>query len=156
MLALAGVPATIHNPQAVTILALIDLVVLLLLGTIAWFVLPGEDALLRQPDGHLVASRRFPPNFWRDSYQRHLIMESMERQQVAPGTNVARVADPNRLKAELRIAPEEAFIAGMLHAIGKLVLDHVLPKAYARVIELAREVFQRLEQSQTDTIGIAG
>lgn len=42
-------------------------------------------------------------------------------------------------KAELRIAPEEAFIAGMLHAIGKLVLDHVLPKAYARVIELARQ-----------------
>jgi two-component system nitrogen regulation sensor histidine kinase NtrY len=33
-LALAGVPATIHNPQAVTILALIDLVVLLLLSTI--------------------------------------------------------------------------------------------------------------------------
>jgi HD-like signal output (HDOD) protein len=42
-------------------------------------------------------------------------------------------------KAELRIAPEEAFIAGMLHAVGKLVLDHVLPKAYARVIELARQ-----------------
>lgn len=32
----------------------------LLLGTIAWFVLPGEDALLRQPDGHLVAHERLP------------------------------------------------------------------------------------------------
>ncbi|HEX8875521.1 MAG TPA: HDOD domain-containing protein [Phycisphaerales bacterium] len=42
-------------------------------------------------------------------------------------------------RAELRIPPEEAFIAGMLHAVGKLVLDHVLPKAYARVIELARQ-----------------
>lgn len=40
----------------------------------------------RSPDGHLVASRRFPPNFWRDSYQRHLIMESMARQQAAPGS----------------------------------------------------------------------
>ncbi len=29
-------------------------------------------------------------------------------QQVAPGTNVARVADPNRLKAELRIAETQA------------------------------------------------
>lgn len=42
-------------------------------------------------------------------------------------------------KAELRIPPEEAFIAGMLHAVGKLVLDHVLPKAYSRVVELARQ-----------------
>ncbi len=41
-------------------------------------------------------------------------------------------------RAALRIAPEEAFVAGLLHAIGKLVLDFVLPKAYGRVIELAR------------------
>ena len=46
------------------------------------------------------------------------------------------LAQHNRL--ELRIAPEEAFIAGLLHAVGKLVLDHVLPKAYARVLDLAR------------------
>lgn len=41
-------------------------------------------------------------------------------------------------RAALRIAPEEAFIAGLLHAIGKLVLDFALPKAYRRVIDLAR------------------
>ncbi|MFO1482020.1 MAG: ABC transporter permease [Verrucomicrobiaceae bacterium] len=40
----------------------------------------------RSADGHLVAARRFPPNFWRDAYQRHLIMESMARQQLAPGS----------------------------------------------------------------------
>jgi len=32
----------------------------LLLGTFAWFLLPGEDTLLRQPDGHLVAHERLP------------------------------------------------------------------------------------------------
>lgn len=49
----------------------------------------------RSPDGHLVASRRFPPNFWRDSYQRHLIMESMAKQQAAPGSTnlIARPRD---------------------------------------------------------------
>lgn len=41
-------------------------------------------------------------------------------------------------RSVLRIAPEEAFIAGLLHAIGKLVFDFALPKAYGRVIELAR------------------
>lgn len=32
--------------------------------------------------------------------------------------------------------PAEAFVAGLLHDIGKLALDHVLPKSFARVIEL--------------------
>lgn len=32
----------------------------LLVGTFAWFLLPGEDTLLRQPDGHLVAHERLP------------------------------------------------------------------------------------------------
>jgi len=41
-------------------------------------------------------------------------------------------------RSVLRIAPEEAFVAGLLHAIGKLVLEFALPKAYARVIDLAR------------------
>ncbi|HYF34861.1 MAG TPA: ABC transporter permease, partial [Prosthecobacter sp.] len=37
----------------------------------------------------------FPPNFWRDAYQRHLIMESMAKQQLSPGaTNV--IARPKR------------------------------------------------------------
>ncbi len=34
-----------------------------------------------------------------------------------------------------RIEPEEAFLAGLLHDMGKLVLDRVLPKTYRAVIE---------------------
>lgn len=34
------------------------------------------------------------------------------------------------------LAPDEAFVAGLLHDIGKLALDHVLPRAFARVVEL--------------------
>ncbi len=49
----------------------------------------GDVIQERSADGHLVAARRFPPNFWRDAYQRHLIMESMAKQQLSPGaTNV--------------------------------------------------------------------
>lgn len=32
--------------------------------------------------------------------------------------------------------PDEAFVCGLLHDVGKLALDHVLPKSFARVIEL--------------------
>jgi len=33
----------------------------------------------RNPDGHLVAARRFSPNFWRDRFQSHLMLESYSR-----------------------------------------------------------------------------
>jgi len=35
----------------------------------------------------------------------------------------------------LRIGPDEAFVAGLLHGLGRLVLSIVLPQAYRRVIE---------------------
>lgn len=38
---------------------------------------------------------------------------------------------------EIDVQPEEAFVCGLVHDLGKLALDLVLPKAYARVIELS-------------------
>ncbi len=38
---------------------------------------------------------------------------------------------------ELDLHPEECFVCGLVHDLGKVALDLVLPKAYARVIELA-------------------
>ncbi|MFW6059839.1 MAG: HDOD domain-containing protein [Phycisphaeraceae bacterium] len=32
---------------------------------------------------------------------------------------------------------DEAFVCGLLHDVGKLALDHVLPRAFARIVELA-------------------
>ncbi len=39
---------------------------------------------------------------------------------------------------KLRVLPEEAFLAGLLHDVGKLVLDLVLPRSYQRVLEVAQ------------------
>jgi signal transduction histidine kinase/HD-like signal output (HDOD) protein len=36
------------------------------------------------------------------------------------------------------LVPEEAFVCGLLHDMGKLALDLVLPRSYARVIEAAK------------------
>ncbi|HYE61744.1 MAG TPA: HDOD domain-containing protein [Phycisphaerales bacterium] len=38
---------------------------------------------------------------------------------------------------KLRVMPEEAFLAGLLHDVGKLVLELVLPRSYERVLALA-------------------
>ncbi len=40
--------------------------------------------------------------------------------------------------ARLRIVPEEAFLAGLMHGVGKLALAHVLPRAYGQVLRLAQ------------------
>lgn len=32
-------------------------------------------------DGHLIPARRFPPNFWRDRYQTHVLMHSVAQQE---------------------------------------------------------------------------
>jgi len=36
----------------------------------------GDIIQERSADGHLVAARRFPPNFWRDRFQSHTMLES--------------------------------------------------------------------------------
>lgn len=39
----------------------------------------------------------------------------------------------------LGIDPEEAFVAGLVHDLGKVALDSILPKAFARAVLLAKE-----------------
>ncbi len=46
-----------------------------------------------------------------------------------------------------RVAPEEAFLAGLVHDLGKLALELILPKSYARVLALA-------ERRQSDSAPI--
>lgn len=44
-----------------------------------------------------------------------------------------------RAQTQLRVVPEEAFLAGLLHGIGRIALDFVLPRSYSRVVELAEK-----------------
>lgn len=39
--------------------------------------------------------------------------------------------------SKIRVRPEEAFVAGLLHGIGKIALELVLPRSYAKVVALA-------------------
>lgn len=49
---------------------------------------------------------------------------------------------------------DEAFVCGLLHDLGKLALDHVLPKSFARVIELADLNQGNIAEFERRVIGI--
>lgn len=55
---------------------------------------------------------------------------------------------------ELELHPEEAFVAGLVHDLGKLALDLVLPKAYARVIELTEQRSGNIADFERPIVGL--
>jgi len=48
----------------------------------------------------------------------------------------------------------EAFVCGLLHGIGKLALDHVLPRSFAKVIELTEARHGDIAEFERQVIGI--
>ena len=52
------------------------------------------------------------------------------------------------------IDPAEAFVCGLLHDIGKLALEHVLPKSYRRVIQLTDQTTGKIAQIERKVLGI--
>ncbi|MFI4882550.1 MAG: HDOD domain-containing protein [Phycisphaerales bacterium JB064] len=44
-----------------------------------------------------------------------------------------------RAHKNLKVSPDEAFVAGLLHDLGKLALELVLPRTYGKVMRLAEE-----------------
>lgn len=55
---------------------------------------------------------------------------------------------------KLRVEPAEAFVCGLLHDVGKLALDHVLPKAYQRVVELTDQSQACIAAVERKVIGL--
>jgi signal transduction histidine kinase/HD-like signal output (HDOD) protein len=52
------------------------------------------------------------------------------------------------------VKPEEAFVAGLLHGLGKLVLDLILPRSYARVIGLAERRQATSSEIELQLLGV--
>ncbi|MFI4859520.1 MAG: HDOD domain-containing protein [Phycisphaerales bacterium JB063] len=52
------------------------------------------------------------------------------------------------------LVPEEAFVCGLLHDIGKLALDLALPRSYARVIEVAKLRHSNIAEHERQIIGL--
>ncbi len=52
------------------------------------------------------------------------------------------------------LAPDEAFVCGLLHDIGKIAMDYVLPKSFARVVELTDLNQANIAEFERKIIGI--
>jgi signal transduction histidine kinase/HD-like signal output (HDOD) protein len=88
---------------------------------------PAFDDLSSSPTPPEVAFDR--EGFWKHS--------------IAVGSACELIAESH---SDLGVRPEEAFVAGLLHDLGKMVLDVILPRTYARVLGLA----ERRASSSTD------
>ena len=53
-----------------------------------------------------------------------------------------------------RIAPDEAFVCGLLHDLGKLALERLLPHGYERVVELAEQRQGNIAEMERRVIGL--
>jgi len=55
---------------------------------------------------------------------------------------------------ELGVRPEEAFVAGLLHDMGKLALEVILPRAYGRVLGLAERRQTSSARAEAQLLGV--
>ncbi|MGD9692541.1 MAG: HDOD domain-containing protein [Phycisphaerales bacterium] len=76
--------------------------------------------------------------FWRHSIAAACAAESISREH----------KDPRLPK------PTEAFVCGLLHGLGVLALEYVLPRAYARVLEVARQNGMDLAPVERKLLGV--
>ncbi|HBS29789.1 MAG TPA: hypothetical protein DEB06_10155 [Phycisphaerales bacterium] len=86
-----------------------------------------------EEEGPLVPDAPGPPRLDRRELWRHCLATACAAELLAE-------THPERMTG---YRPQEAFLAGLLHDMGKLALDRVLPRAYAKVVALceARPVF---------------
>lgn len=52
------------------------------------------------------------------------------------------------------LPPEQAFVCGLLHDMGKLALDQVLPRSYARVVEICKNKRSSIAEVERAIVGI--
>jgi HD-like signal output (HDOD) protein len=93
-------------------------------------------------DTHLGEDRGGSSAFDRAGFWRHALGVACAAQLIA------------RTNKSLGVSPEEAFTAGLVHDLGKLALDWVLPRTYARVIELSRARCTDIAQVERSLIGL--
>ncbi len=54
----------------------------------------------------------------------------------------------------LKVRPDEAFTAGLMHDLGKLVLDWILPKSFGKAVQLAASRQSSLAWAERQVIGV--
>lgn len=85
-----------------------------------------------------------PTGFDRANFWRHSLA-------VAVAAELIAARHPEHQKT---LNPSEAFVCGLLHDLGKLALDYVLPRSYERVVELAEQSRANISDCERKVIGL--
>lgn len=88
-------------------------------------------------------ANEFKDCFDRTGFWWHSLAVAVAAQQIA-------LAHPN----ESDLPADEAFLAGLLHDLGKLALDYVMPRSFARVVELADQQRGNIAEFERRVIGL--
>ncbi len=102
-------------------------------------------AIERPAPGQPAASAFDRQAFWKHSIAVGCCAEAMAGMLLASA--------PAHLRAELP-APSQAFVCGLLHDIGKVALDAVLPKSFGRVVEAADLIRGNIADIERSVIGL--
>jgi signal transduction histidine kinase/HD-like signal output (HDOD) protein len=85
-----------------------------------------------------------PDGFNRPAFWRHSLA-------VATLCELIAAAHPQHLQP---YTPSEAFVCGLLHDIGKLAAEHLLPKSYERVVQLTQQHQLNIADVERKVIGL--
>ena len=77
--------------------------------------------------------------------------EGFWKHSIAVGSASELIAESH---LDLGVRPEEAFVAGLIHDLGKMVLDLVLPRAYGRVLGLAERRGTSSTEAELHLLGV--
>lgn len=81
--------------------------------------------------------------FSRDGFWRHAL-----------GVGIAAELICKEHSSDGSLNAADAFVCGLLHGIGKLAMEHLLPRAYERVVEVAEQMRCNLAQVERKIIGL--
>ena len=89
-----------------------------------------------------LEDRNGAEGFRHEAFWRHCVATACAADEIA------------RAHKEIRVSPDEAFVSGLLHDLGKLALDLVLPRTYGKVMRLAEERGMSASAAARRIIGI--
>jgi signal transduction histidine kinase/HD-like signal output (HDOD) protein len=94
-------------------------------------------------------SERRAPHFSRDDFWKHCVAVACCTELLAAAT-----FDPADRSGKDVIHPSEAFICGLLHDLGKIALETILPKSFTRVVEAADLLRGNIADVERTIIGL--
>jgi HD-like signal output (HDOD) protein/signal transduction histidine kinase len=91
------------------------------------------------------ASERRAPHFSRDDFWKHCVATACCAELLAAAVGKKAVGG---------LDPSEAFICGLLHDLGKIALETILPKSFSRVVEAADLLRGNIADVERTVIGL--